>query len=192
MGTDCASLLVDLYLYTYEYDFLDSLTKSKKLHLAKKINFTFGYIDDVISINNKHFNTHISDIYPPELELNETNESTTTVSYLDLLVDIDGFLTFELFDKRDYFNFPIVNFPHLDNNIPVKPVSQLIPYFHACTYYSDFLYRHQLLVQKLVSHGYHKKYLNIVFSNFVVIIMFRIHTIKQEILWSRKEYIIIL
>ncbi len=37
-----------------------------------------------------------------------------------------------------------------------------------------------------------KKYLNIVFSNFVVIIMLRIHTIKHEILWLRKEYIIIL
>ncbi len=35
MGTDRAPLLEDLYVYTYEYDFLDSLTKSKKLHLAK-------------------------------------------------------------------------------------------------------------------------------------------------------------
>ncbi len=61
-GTDCAPLLADLYLYTYEYDFLDSLTKSKKLHIAKKFDFTFRYIDDIISINNKHFNTHISDI----------------------------------------------------------------------------------------------------------------------------------
>ncbi len=39
MGTDCASLLADRYLYTYEYDFLDSLTKSKKLHRAKKNQF---------------------------------------------------------------------------------------------------------------------------------------------------------
>ncbi len=36
MRPDCAPLLTDLYLYTYEYDFLDSMTKSKKLHLAKK------------------------------------------------------------------------------------------------------------------------------------------------------------
>ncbi len=77
------------------------------------------------------------------------------MSYLDILVDIDGILTFKLFDKRDYFNFPIVNLPHLDSNIPVKPaygvyISQLIRYFRACTYYSDFLYSYQLLVQKLV------------------------------------------
>ncbi len=105
---------------------------------------TYAYIDDLISINNKHFNTHISDIFPPELELKETTESTTTVSYLDLLVDIDGFVRFKLFDKRNYFNFQIVNFPHLDSNIPVKPaygvyVSSLIRDFRACTYYSDFL-----------------------------------------------------
>ncbi len=131
--------------------------------------------------------------------LKETTESTTRVSYLDLLVHIDGFLTFKLFDKRDYFNFPTVNLPHLDSNIPVKPaygvyVSYLIWYFCACTYYSDFLYRHQVLVQKLVSQGYCKKELtvNIVFSNFVLIIMLKIHIIFHKILWSRKEYIIIL
>ncbi len=63
MGTDCAPLLADLYLYTYEYDFLDYFTKSKKLHLAGKFKFTFRYIDDSIIINNKHFNTYVSDIY---------------------------------------------------------------------------------------------------------------------------------
>ncbi len=158
MGTDCVPLLADLY--TYEYDFIDSLILL--IHLAKKFNFTFRYIDDFISINNKHF----SGIYPPELELKQTTESTTTVSYLDRLGDIDGFLTFKLFDKRDYFNFTIVNFLHLDSNIPVKPaygvyVSQSIRYFRACTYYSDFLYTHQLLVQKLVSQGYRKKILRL-------------------------------
>ncbi len=80
MGTDCAPLLTDLYLYTYEYDFCDSLTKSKKLHLAKQFHFTFRYIYDLTSINNKHFHTHISDIYPPDLELKDTTESTPTVS----------------------------------------------------------------------------------------------------------------
>ncbi len=122
--------------------------------------------------NNKHFNTYISDIYPPELELKETTESTTTVSYLDLLVDIDDFLTFKLFDKRDYLNFPIVNFPHLDNNIPVKPA------------YGVYV---SLLIS--ITGIPQKKYVN---KHFLVIIIFRIHTIKHVILWSMKEYIIIL
>ncbi len=95
------------------------------------MNFTFRYIDDVISINNKYFHTYINDIYPSELELKVTTEYTTTVSYYDLLADIDRILTFKMFNKRDDFNCPIVNFPHLNSNIPVKPaygvyVSQLI------------------------------------------------------------------
>ncbi len=134
MGTECPPLLADLYLYIYDYDFLNSLTKSKKPHLPKNFNFTFKYIDAPISINNKHFHTHISDLYPPELELKETTESTTTVSYFDLLVDINGILTFKLLDKRDNFTFSIANVPHLFSNIPVRSaygvhVSQLIWYF---------------------------------------------------------------
>ncbi len=43
------------------------------------------------------------------------------VSYLDRLANINGVLTFKLFDKRDYFNFPMVMFQDLDSNIPVKP-----------------------------------------------------------------------
>ncbi len=96
--------------------------------------------------------------------------STAHVSNLDVLADIDGILTFKLFDKRDYFNFPIVNFPHLDT-ITVKPaygiyVSQFIQYFRACTYYNNFLYRHQILVQKLASQRYCKKLLKHSFFNF--------------------------
>ncbi len=81
----------------------------KNFTLQKKY-FTFRYIDDLISINNKQFHTHISDTYPPELELKETTESTTTVLLPYLMTDIDGILTFKLFGIRDYFNFPIAKF----------------------------------------------------------------------------------
>ncbi len=53
MGTDYTPIVADLFLYTYEYDFLEDLTKSKKVHLARKFNLTFCYIDDLISLNNK-------------------------------------------------------------------------------------------------------------------------------------------
>ena len=49
MGTNCAPLLADLFLYSYEADFIQSLLKSDKRHLAKSFNFTFRYIDDVMS-----------------------------------------------------------------------------------------------------------------------------------------------
>ncbi len=98
------------------------MAKSKKRQLFKNINFTFRYIDDLINMKNKHFHIHISNIYPPELELKETTESTTTVYYLDHLADSDGMLRFKLFDKRYYFTFPIVNFTDLDSNVHNVPV----------------------------------------------------------------------
>ena len=62
MGTNCALLLADLFLYSYEADFIQGLIKSDKRHLAKSFNFTFRYIDDVISLNNPKFGDFINDI----------------------------------------------------------------------------------------------------------------------------------
>jgi hypothetical protein len=50
MGTNCAPLLADLFLYSYESEFLQKLVKDKKIH-----DFTYRYIDDVLSINNSRF-----------------------------------------------------------------------------------------------------------------------------------------
>ena len=63
-------------------------------------------------------------MYPAELEINDTTESNTSASYLDLLLSIesDGQLRTSLYDKRDDFNFHITNFPFLSNNIPSLPV----------------------------------------------------------------------
>jgi hypothetical protein len=40
MGTNCAPLLADLFLYSYEWEFLQKLVKDKKIHEAKAFNFT--------------------------------------------------------------------------------------------------------------------------------------------------------
>ena len=64
MGTNCAPLLADLFLYSYEKEFLDKLIKEGKRTLAKKFNLLYQYIDDFISFNNKRFKEFISDIYP--------------------------------------------------------------------------------------------------------------------------------
>jgi hypothetical protein len=50
MGTNCAPLLADLFLYSYESEFLQKLVKGKKIHEARAFNFTFRYIDDVVSL----------------------------------------------------------------------------------------------------------------------------------------------
>ena len=52
MGTNCAQLLADLFLYSYEAEFVQSLLQAGKKHLAQQFNFTYRYIDDVLSLKN--------------------------------------------------------------------------------------------------------------------------------------------
>jgi hypothetical protein len=49
------ALLADLFLYSYESEFLQNLVKDKKIHEARAFNFTYRYIDDILSINNPRF-----------------------------------------------------------------------------------------------------------------------------------------
>ena len=64
------------------------------------------------------------------------------------------------FDKRDEFCFLFVSFPFLSGNIPSRPpyrayILQLIRYAHCCSYYDDFKYHHKVLIERLLSQGYH-------------------------------------
>ncbi|KAK3102689.1 hypothetical protein FSP39_013152 [Pinctada imbricata] len=121
------------------------------------------YIDDVLSINNSKFADYLSSIYPSELEVKETIETNNSPSYLDIMLsyDTDGHMNTSLYDKRDYFNFSITNFPFLSSNIPSSPaygvfISQLIRYARASTkyMYTDFVLRARRLSDKLFSQGY--------------------------------------
>ena len=80
MGTNCAPLLTDLFLYSYENEFLDTLIKEDKRKPARKFSLSYRYTDDLISFNNKTFKEFISDIYPKELTISETIGSTSVAS----------------------------------------------------------------------------------------------------------------
>ena len=88
MGTNCAPLLVDIFLYSYEADVIQSLLSTGKKQLAFRFNLTYKYIDDVLSINNPEFENYLGQMYPAELEIKDTTESTTSASFLDLLLSI--------------------------------------------------------------------------------------------------------
>jgi hypothetical protein len=161
MGTNCAPLLADLFLYSYEADFIQSLLQRKEKKLAQSFGFTFRYIDDVLSLNNSKFGDYVDLIYPIELEIKDTTETERSASYLDLHLEIDskGGLKTKLYDKRDDFDFPIVNFPFMSSNIPAAPaygvyISQLIRYSRACASYQDFIDRGLQLTRKLLSQGF--------------------------------------
>ena len=48
MGTNCAPLLADLFFYSYENEFLDSMIRSGHRKLARSFNVCKEYIDDLI------------------------------------------------------------------------------------------------------------------------------------------------
>ena len=90
MGTNCATLLADLFLYSYEADFIQGLLKKNEKKLTRSFNFTFRYIDDVLSLNNSRFGNFVDCIYPIELEVKDTTDTDMSASFLDLHLDIDS------------------------------------------------------------------------------------------------------
>jgi hypothetical protein len=122
MGTNCVPLLVDLFLYSYEADF-----KKNEKKLVRSFNFTFRYIDDVLSLSNSRFGDFVDRIYTIELEKLDATDSyidtDMSASDLDLHLEIDseGRLRTKLYDKRDDFNFRIMNCPFICSNFPAAP-----------------------------------------------------------------------
>ena len=102
-----------MFLYSHEPDFIQGFPKKNEKKLARSFNFTFRYIDDVLSLNNSRFGDFVDRIYPIEREIKDTTDTYRSASYLDLHLEIDseGLLRTKLYDKRDDFNFPIVNIP---------------------------------------------------------------------------------
>jgi hypothetical protein len=116
---------------------------------------------------------HISILYPSKLEIKDSIESSTSVSYLDVLLNVNagGKLTTQMYDKRDDFSFTIVNSPYICSNIPLSPayevyISQLIRYARACYTYDQFLSRGSLLTDKLMLQKFIQSHLMSAFCKF--------------------------
>ena len=152
MATNCDPLLSDLFLYSHEADFIQGLLKKNEKKLARSFNFTFRYIDDVLSLNNSRFGDFVDRIYPIELEIKDTTDTDRSASYLDLHLEIDseGRLRTKLCD-----NFPIVNFPFICSTIPAAPAYGV---YISLRWYDilelvNFLDRGWLLTRKLLNKG---------------------------------------
>ena len=132
MGTNCAPLVADLFLFCYEIDFMLSLSDNNQSDIIEAFNSTSRYLDDLLNINNPYFKQIVDQIYPTEIQLNKANSSDTEAPFLDLNLSItNGIVSSKIYDKRDDFNFEIVNFPFLDGDVPRSPfygvyISQLI------------------------------------------------------------------
>ena len=90
MGTNCAPLLADFFLYSYENEFLDNMIRSGHRTLARSFNLCYRYIDDLIVFNNKKFLDYLKEIYPSQLTVEKANKSDHLADYLDLTFIIDS------------------------------------------------------------------------------------------------------
>ena len=85
----------------------------------------------------------VGQIYPTELQLNKAHSSDSEAPILDLNLSITNGIASKIYDKRDDFNFEILNFPFLDGDVPRSPsygvyISQLICFARVCSNVDDF------------------------------------------------------
>ena len=81
MGTNCAPLVADLFLFCYERDFMISLSDDKQVDIIDAFNITSRYLDDILNIDNVYFDNMVSQIYPSELQINIANTSDTNTAF---------------------------------------------------------------------------------------------------------------
>ena len=114
----------------------------------------------------------VGQIYPTELQLNKANSSDTEAPFSDLYLSITiGIVSSKIYDKRDDFNFKIVNFPFLDKDVPRSPsygvyISQLIRFARVCSNDDDFNNINLFLTAKLLKQGYRYHKIQKAFSKF--------------------------
>ena len=166
MGTNCAPLVADLFLFCYERDFMLSLSEDNKSGVIGAFNSTSRYLDDLLNIDNNFFDSMVNRIYPSELQLKKNlqltkaNMSDAEASFWDLHLSIsDGFVKTKTYDKRDDFDFDTVNFPFLDGDVLRSAsygvyISQLIRFARVSSHVDDFNTRNKVLTAKLLRQGY--------------------------------------
>ena len=94
MGTNCAPLVADLFLFCYERDFMTTLSDVKQAEIIDAFKSTSRYLDDLLNIDNPYFEGMVNRTYPPELQLNKANTSDTEAPFLDLHLSIsNGFVS---------------------------------------------------------------------------------------------------
>ena len=171
MGTNCAPPLVDLFLFSYESEFLQTLVKTRRSkkpgHLISHSDilmvffpftiqtFLIGSINISPRTRNQRNNRHVFHSFILDIYLKDVNEFY-----------IHGHTTTRIYDKRDDFKFEIINFPLLSSNIPASPaygiyISNLIRYPRAYNNYTDFVKCHQCLSRELMNQGYAKEPLDL-------------------------------
>ena len=158
MGIDPAPFWANLYLYSYECDFITALMTLDKGR-ARKFLQACRFIDDECNLNDGgEFGRSFKTIYPKELELKCEHEgSHATFMELDVTI-VDEKFVYKLFDKRNEFPFFIVRMPDLTGNIPLhvfygSVMSEFLRIARCTMLYEDFLPVAAKLFTRMVNQG---------------------------------------
>ena len=118
MGIDPAPFWANLFLYTYEKEYMSELISNDKVK-SRHFYWTKRFIDDLVPLDDEGVFSDVYDgIYTPDLQLEVEHSSThATLLNLDIMVK-DGVFIYKLFDKRDAFPFFIVRMFDIYSNIP--------------------------------------------------------------------------
>ena len=133
-----------------------TLSDDKQADVIDAFNTPSTYLDDILNINSAYFDNMVGQIYPSEPQLNKANTSDKEAAFLDLHLSISNdIVSTKIYDKRDDFDFEIVNFLFLDGDVPRSTsyrvyISQLIRFAGVSSYVADFNTRNKLLTQKLL------------------------------------------
>ena len=152
---------------------VDRILKRKKINWMFQWMFILNISEmKICRLINPYFEQMVGQIYPTELQLNKANSSDTEAPFLDLNLSITNVIvSSKIYDKRDDFNFEIVNFPFLDGDVPRSPsygvyISQLIRFARVCSNVDDFNNRNYFLPAKLLKKGYRYHKIRKAFSKF--------------------------
>ena len=128
---------------------MKSLSRENQADIIEAFNLTSRYLDDLLNIDNIYFDKMVDRIYPTELQLNRANSSDTEAPFLDLNLCIPNCtVSTKIYDKRDDFDFDIVNFLFLDGDVPRRTsygvyIFQLIRFARASSNLNNFNYRNK-------------------------------------------------
>ena len=172
-GTNCASDLANIFLHIYEKENVVKLVEEHRENQLGNLGITFRFQDDLLNFNDYDINDEIiTDIYPDTMTIKNTSTNNKHASYLDLEIKIiNGLYTYNSYDKRRDFNFPITNFPNLHGNIPTNAaygvfISQLIRYCRINKDLQYFISDTKNLVTRLVQQAFKKERLMNTYRTF--------------------------
>ncbi len=160
MGGNASPTMADCSLAVLEYKYV---MKNKAQWAKQNDKLVVRYMDDILTVNIDNFQAKANEIYPQQLQLEQTAEHHKEANFLDLTLKIDQNckITTKIFDKTEAFNFEVIKYTHVSSNTPDVTaygvfLSQLIRNARLCMLKEDFIHRTTVLFKYLQERGFNR------------------------------------